>query len=93
MIGDPWATREEDFNFVNVFSLFHNYFPWKKTEPRSPKDTMCEIWLELALETQILNVVIVFLLFSNYFPLEKGVFLNLKKHDSPNPRMLFAKFV
>ena len=25
-----WFWRKEFFNFINVFSLFHNYLPWKK---------------------------------------------------------------
>ena len=42
------------FNFINVFSLFHNYLPLEKglalhlnkIESPSPMDTLCQIWLE-----------------------------------------------
>ena len=44
----------EDFKFVNVFSLFHNYLPLEKGmvlpldkhESQSPKDALCQVWLK-----------------------------------------------
>ena len=43
-------------NFVNVFSLFHNYLPLEKggalhlntLESPSAKDALCQVWLKLA---------------------------------------------
>ena len=51
-----WFWRRGLFNFVNVFSLFHNYLPLekggalhlKKLESPSPRDTLCQVWLKLA---------------------------------------------
>ena len=48
--------RRRFFNFVNVFSLFHNYPPLEKggvlhlnkLESPSSKDTLCQVWLKLA---------------------------------------------
>ena len=53
----PTGSEEEDFfNFVNVFSQFHNYLPLEKggalylnkLESPSPKDALCQVWLKLA---------------------------------------------
>ena len=48
-----WFWRKRFLNFVNVFSLFHNYLPLKKggalqnkDEFSSPKDALCQIWLK-----------------------------------------------
>ena len=51
-----WFWRKRYLNFVNVFSLFHNYLPLekggalhlKKLESPSPKDALCQVWLKLA---------------------------------------------
>ena len=51
-----WFWRRRFFNFINVFSLFHNYLPLKKggalllnnRESPSPKDALCQVWLKLA---------------------------------------------
>ena len=51
-----WFWRRRLFNFVNVFSLFPNYLPlekgWalhlNKLESPSPKDALCQVWLNLA---------------------------------------------
>ena len=49
VLNQPSSSGEEDFfNFVNVFSLFHNYLPFEKTEALhlnkdsspSPKDAL-----------------------------------------------------
>ena len=52
------VSGEEDFNFnfVNVFSPFHNYLPLEKggalhlnkLESPSHRDALCQIWLKLA---------------------------------------------
>ena len=48
----PSGSGEEDFfNFVNVFSVFHNYLPLEKggalhmikVESPSPKDALCQV--------------------------------------------------
>ena len=53
----PSGFGEEDFfNFVNVFSIFRNYFPLEKgralhlnkLESPSPKDALCQVWMKLA---------------------------------------------
>ena len=53
----PSGSGEEVFfNFVNVFSLFHNYLPLEKgmalhlnkLEYPSHKDALCQDWLKLA---------------------------------------------
>ena len=51
-----WLWRRGFFNFVNVFSLFHNYLPLEKSralhlnklESPSPEDALCQVWLKLA---------------------------------------------
>ena len=55
----PSGSGEEDFfNFINVFSLFHNYMylpleeggalHLNKFESPLPKDALCQVWLKLA---------------------------------------------
>ena len=99
------GSKEEDFlNFVNVFSLCRNYLPLEKgganhlnkLESPSPKDALCQVWLNMAQwfwRRRFLNFVNVFTLFRNYLPLEKGGALHLNKVKSPSPKwMLCAKF-
>ena len=51
-----WFWRRRFFNFINVFSLFRNYFLLEKCGPLhlnklespSPKDALCQVWLKLA---------------------------------------------
>ena len=51
-----WFWRRRFLNFVNVFSLFHNYLPFEKggalllnkLESPSPKDALWKVWLKLA---------------------------------------------
>ena len=51
-----WFWRKRFLKFVNVFSLFCNYLLLEKDralhlnklESRSPKDTLCQVWLKLA---------------------------------------------
>ena len=51
-----WFWRRRFFNFINVFSLFHNYLPLErggalhlnKLESPPPRDTLCQVWLNLA---------------------------------------------
>ena len=52
----PMFLGRRCFNFVNVFSLFHNYLPLEKfgalhlnkLESHSPMDVLCQVWLKLA---------------------------------------------
>ena len=51
-----WFWRRRYFNFVNLFSLFHNCFPLEKDgtlhlsirEFPLPKDAFCKVWFKLA---------------------------------------------
>ena len=92
-----WFWRWRFLNFVNVFSLFHNYLPLEKggalhlNKFESPlsKDALCQVWLKLAqwfLSRRILNFVNVFSLFCNYLPLKKSRVLYLNKLESPSPK-------
>ena len=97
-----WFWRRRFFNFVNVFSLFRNYFPLEKggahhlnkLESPSPNDALCQIWLKLAqwFWKRLFNSVNVLSLFCNYLPLEKGGTLLLYKLNPLHPMMLCAKF-
>ena len=50
-----WFWRRILLNFINVFSLSHNYLPLEnsdtlhlnKLESPSPKDDLCQVWLKL----------------------------------------------
>ena len=60
-----------------------------KLESPSPKDALCQVWLQLAQlfwRRRFLNFVKIFLLFRNYLPLEKGRAFYLKKLESPLPK-------
>ena len=92
-----WFWRRRFFNFVNVFSLFHNYLPFEKgwglhlNKLISPshKNALCQVWLKLAQWFWIrrfFNFVNVFSLFRNYLPLEKSGALHLNKLESPSPK-------
>ena len=83
-------------------SLYRNYFPLEKGgalhlnnfESTSPKNALCQIWLNLAqwfLRRRYLNFVNVFSLFRNYLPLEKGAALHLNKFESPSPKDAFCQ--
>ena len=89
--------RKRFLIFVNVFSLFRNYFPLEKggvlhlnnLESPLPKDALCQVWLNLALwfwRRRFFNFVNVFSLLRTYPPLEKGRALHLKKLESPAPK-------
>ena len=94
----PIGSGEEDFlNFVNLFSLFLNYLPLEKggalhlnkLKSPSPKDALCQVWLNLAYwfwRRRLFNFVNVFSLFRNYLPLEKGRALHFNKTESPSPK-------
>ena len=98
-----WFWRRRIFNFVNIFSQFHNYIPLEKggtlllnkLESPSPKDALCQVWLKLAqwfCRRRFFNFVNVFSLFRTYLPLEMGgpfIWTNL---NSLLPRMLCSKF-
>ena len=84
-------------NFVNVFSLFHNYLTlekggalhFNKFESPSSKYALCQVWLKLAQcfwRRRFLNFVNIFSLFIDYLPLEKDGTLHLNKLESPSPK-------
>ena len=84
-------------NFVDIFSLFHNYLPLKnggalhlnKIESPSPKDALCQVGIILAQwfwRRRTLNFVILFSLIRNYLSLEKGGVFHLNKLKSPSPK-------
>ena len=92
-----WFLRRRFFNFVNVFSLFRNYFPVEKGVSLhlhklgfpSSKDALCQVWLKLAQwiwRRRFFKFVNVFSIFHNYLPLEKGIALHLNKFESPPPK-------
>ena len=91
-----WFLRRRFFNFINVYSLFHYYFPLEKgralhlnkLETPSPKGALCQVWLILAKwfwRRKYFYFVNVYLLFHSYLPLEKGMALHLNKLESPSP--------
>ena len=97
-----WFQRRRFLNFVNVFSLFRNYLPLEKggahylnkIESPSPKDALCQVWLQLAQwfwRRRFLNFINVFSLFHNYLPLEKGRALHLNKLESPLPKNVLCQ--
>ena len=82
---------------VDVFSLFRNYLHLEKggvlllnkLEFPSPKDVLCQVWLNWLSgsgEEDFLIFVNVFSLFRNYLPLEKGGALHLNKLESLLPK-------
>ena len=98
-----WFWRRRFLNFVNVFSLFHNYLPlekggpfiWTKFNPLSHKDALCQIWLKLARwfwRRRFLNFVNVFSLFPNNPPWKRAGPFIWTKFNPLHPRMLCAKF-
>ena len=87
MIG-PVILEKKIFKFRQCILLLRSHLPLKKGmalrlnkhESPSPKDAMCQIWLNLAQRfwrRRFLNFVNVFSLFRNYLPLEKGGTLHL----------------
>ena len=51
----------------------------------SPKGTLCQVWLKLALwRRRFLNVVNVFSVLSNYLPLVKAIAFRVNKPESPS---------
>ena len=92
-----WFWRRRFLNFVNVFSLFHNYLPQEKggvlhlnkLESPSRKDALCQVWLKMAQcfwRRRFLKFVDVFSRFCNYLPLEKGGVLHFNKLEFPSPK-------
>ena len=81
---------------INVFSLFRNYFPWKRAwpfiwkylNPFTPGGELAKwFW-----RRRFLKFVNVFLLFSNFLPLEKGVAIIWTNLHLLHQGMLCAKF-
>ena len=90
-----WFWRRRFFNFINVFSLYHNYLPLEKGRALhlnklspSPRDTLCNVRLKLFYRRRFFNFVNVhvYSLFRNYLPLEKGRALHLNKLEFPSPK-------
>ena len=95
-----WFWRRRFLNFVNVFSLLHNYLPMEKDwdlhlnkpESLSPKDALCQVWLKLAQwRRRFWNFINVFSLFHDYLPLVKCRALYLNKLESPSPKDALVK--
>ena len=99
-----WFWRRRFFNFVNVFSLFPNYFLLEKDGTLhlnklgfpSTKETLCQVWLKLAqwfysTEEDFLISSMYFGYFCEYRPLEKGRALHLNKLESPSPKDALCK--
>ena len=95
--------REEDLNFVDVFSPFHNYLPLEngvipplnKLEFSSPKDALPKVWMKFAQwlwRFFFLKIVNVLSLFYYYLPLEEDGAIYLVKVSLIHPRMLCTKF-
>ena len=60
-----------------------------KRESPSPKDDLCQDWLNLAQwfwSRSFLNFINVFSILRNYLPCENGVALHLNKLESPSPK-------
>ena len=58
-------------------------------ESLSLKNALCQVWINWpngSADVFFFNFVNVFLLFRNHLPLEKGVALNLNKHESSLPK-------
>ena len=93
----PVVLEKIFFNFVNVFSLFHNLnnlllekggvLHSKKLKSPSLKESLCQVWLKLAQwfwRWRLQNFVNVFLLFRNHLPLERDSTLHLNTLESPS---------
>ena len=68
------------------YRLFENWMvPYlNKLASPSPKGTLCQVWLKLALwRRRFLNVVNVFSVLSNYLPLVKVIAFRVNKPESP----------
>ena len=65
-----------------------------KLESPSPKDALCQVWLQMAhwfWRRRFFNFVNVFSLLCNYLPLEKGRALHLNKFESPSSKDALCK--
>ena len=89
-------------NFINVFSQFCNYLPWKRAGPfiwtnLNPHHSrmLCAKfgwnWPCGSREEYCFNFINVFSLFCNYLPLEKDRALYLNKPESPSPKDALCK--
>ena len=92
----PVVLERKIFKSCHLFLLFPNYLPFRngvglhlnKLESPSPRDTLCHVWLKLALwfwRRRFLKVGFL-LLFSNYLPFGKDMALHLNKLESPLSR-------
>ena len=97
-----WFWRRRYFNFVNIFSLFRNYFPLEKggalhlnkLEFPLPKDALCQVWYWLSGsgEEDFLNSSIYFRYFVIISPWKKAGPFIWRNLNPPHPRMFCAKF-
>ena len=105
--GWNWLSNsggEYFFNFVNVFSLFHYYLPLekgaalhlKKLESHSPKDTLCQVWLNLAQWFLRRKCFLISSMYFHYFviisPLKMAAPFIWTNLNLLHQRMLCAKF-
>jgi hypothetical protein len=92
-----WFWRKRFLKIFNAFSFFRYYLPLArgypipvtKLESPSPKDDLCQVWLQLAQwfwRRRFLNDQIPFLHFCDYLPFEEGLALYLNKHEFPSPK-------
>ena len=85
--------RKIFLNFVNVFSLFRYYLPWKRAGSflnklvfPSSKVALCQVWLKLVQwfwRKWFINFINLFSQFRVYLFLEKDGTLHLNKHEYP----------
>ena len=66
----------------------------KKLESSSPKDALCQVWLNLIQQfwrRRFSNFVNVFSIYRHYLPLRKDVSLPLHKFEFPSPENAFCQ--
>ena len=88
------------FNFVSVFSLFSNYLPLEKSgtlhlykfESPSPKDALCQIWVNLAQWSLRRNFSILSMYFQNFVTWKRAWAFIWTKLNPVHPMILCAKF-
>jgi hypothetical protein len=97
LIEFGWLVLGKIFKNVQLFLLFRYYLPLEKGYPirlnkhtfPTPKDHLCQVWLELAQwfwRKESLNDPTPFLHFCDYLHFEKDLGLNLKKIEFPSSK-------
>ena len=100
----PIGSKENEIlKYVNLFWLFQNFSPWKRTlafhwtnsNPLYPRILCAKFGWNCRTgsgEDDFSNLSNVFSLFRNYLPFKEDRALHLNKHFPLHPRMLCAKF-